>query len=469
MRKSIFVMVIMLLIGALAFPVMAQDDMELPDFIEHSDCEVDLSGETIPIYHFGDLSGAYAFITQPLLAGIADGIAYFNARGGVCGAELVSDLGTHYRDTGGSLDEAQAAYDFYSTLADKPHLIILYASDDSELLRGQVAEDEIPVLISAGSVEGLYGQDGDSPGWIYATNPLYADQLGHFCEYVADNSDRFPDPVIGYISWPTAFGEAAFTAETRGYCAEVGVEILDSPEYFLPTAADITTNVQNLVDAGANILYTNTLASGPVAVSNAIVSLGLEDEVHLAGVNWVMDTSVGLLGRTVLGPDGLPAVNGMMGSLPFLWWTEVNHPGVQLLRQMAEENERQLPTQNIAYLLGVTIVDYYIEMYTTTVNRVGSLDAVTGADIRETMDTLVYAPLGGLYTNDWQDGAIRAPSTNRIAQMAFMNADMSGPATSGDDALKIPQDDGTDLFIPILIPLTDFQDAPDLRPGQLDD
>jgi ABC-type branched-subunit amino acid transport system substrate-binding protein len=469
MRKNVFLIGIMLfLIGALAVPAAAQED-GLPDFIEHTDCEVDLTGEQIPIFHFGDLSGAYAFITQPLLAGLADAIAFFNAAGGVCGAEFVSELGTHYRDTGGSRDEAQAAYDFYSTLPEKPHILVFYASDDAELLRGQVANDEIAALISAGSVEGLYGESGDEPGWIFATNPLYGDQLGHFCEFVAANPERYPDPTIGYISWPTAFGEAAYTPETIGYCGSLGVEILPTAEYFLPTATDITTNVQNLVDAGANILYTNTLASGPVAVARSIVDLGLEDEVQLAGVNWVMDTSVGLLARTALGPDGLPAVNGMVGSLPFLWWTEVQHPGIQLLRQQAELNERGLPTQNIAYLLGWSIVDHYAELYIRAANEVGSMDAIDGALIRDVLANTVYAPLGGLFTVDYADGERRAVRGNRLAQMAFMNADMTGPATSGDDALKIPQDDGTDIFIPLLIPLTDFETAPDMRPGALDD
>ena len=97
-----------------------------------------------------------------------------------------------YRDTAGDPNNVQPAYDHFSTLADKPDALILYASGDPERLRSQVAEDEIPALISAGSVEGLYGEDGKTPGWIYATNPLYVDQFGAFCKYVADNADRIP-------------------------------------------------------------------------------------------------------------------------------------------------------------------------------------------------------------------------------------------------------------------------------------
>jgi ABC-type branched-subunit amino acid transport system substrate-binding protein len=465
MRKLTFTLLVVAVLALFVVPVFAQEvgTEALPDFIQHSECEHDLSGETITIYHFGDLSGSYAFITQPLLAGLQDAIAYYNAHGGVCGAALAQD----YADTAGQPEQTQAAYDRYSTLDPKPDAILLYASGDAELLRNQVAEDEIPAMISAGSVEGLYGEDAATPGWIYATNPLYADQLGSFCQFVANNPDRFPDPVIGYISWPGAFGEAAYTPETIGYCASLGVSIVDTPEYFLPTATDITTNVQNLVDAGANILYSNSLASGPVLVAKTVVDLGLEDSVQLAGVNWVLDTSVGLLGRTTLGSDGLPAVNGLIGSIPVQWWTERQLPGIALINEQADANAREPQNRNIAYLLGWGAVDTYVELYIQTVNRVGSLDAVDGAAMKETIEGLVYSPLG-LYNFDFQGGETRALPNNRIGQMAFLNATGDGPATSGEDALKVELGDGTTAYIPIIIPLTEFAPAPDLRPGGAD-
>jgi len=454
------VVLFIVLLSLLVVPAFAQE--ELPEFIQHSDCEVDLTGQQVTVYHFGDISGSYAFITQPLLAGLADAAAYFNARGGICGATIVQDN----RDTGGDLAQTQAAYDAYSSLDPKPDVIVLYASGDAELLRDQLAEDEIPAFISAGSVAGLYGEDGATPGWIYATNPLYADQIGSFCAYVGANPEQYPEPVIGYISWPGAFGSAAFTPETMAYCAEQGVSMLETPEYFLPTATDISGNVLNLVDAGANILYTNSLASGPFMIAKTVVDLGLEEDVQLAGVNWALDTSVGLLSRTALGSDGLPAVNGIVGSLPFLWWSERAEPGIALINEQAAANERSLSTQNIAYLLGWATVDTYVEMYIQTVNRVGSLDAVDGAAVQETIESMVYSPLG-FYEMNFADG-VRAVNGNRMATMMFLNATGDGVATSGDDAMKVDLPDGTQAFIPVLVPLTEFAPAPDLRPGGAD-
>ncbi len=466
MKTKLLIVALLAVLSMMMLPASAQES-GLPDFIQHTACEVDLTGQTIPIYHFGDLSGPFAFITQPLLAGLSDAIAFYNANGGVCGATLKSDVGTEYRDTAGKREEAQAAYDYFSSLDPKPDMIILYASADAELLRNQLAEDEIPAIISAGSVEGLYGEDGNTPGWVYATNPLYADQLGSFCQFAGANSEMYPNPTIGYISWPGAFGEAAYTPETIAYCASQGVTVLDTPEYFLPTATDITTNVQNLVDAGANILYTNSLASGPAIIAKTIVDLGLEGEVKLAGVNWALDTSVGLLGQRTLGSNGLPSTNGLVASLPFAWWTERQNPGIAFINEQANANQRPVQARNIAYLLGFSLVDTYMEMYIQTVNRVGSLDAVNGAEMKTTLENLNYSPLN-LYTINYQGGAIRALPDNRIAMMAYLNAAGNGPATSAQDAMLVDGPDGNKFFVPIAIPLTEFAPAPDLRPGGAD-
>jgi ABC-type branched-subunit amino acid transport system substrate-binding protein len=400
-----------------------------------------------------------------LLTGLADAIAYYNAHGGVCGATLSQ----RFDDTAGNPDQTLAIYDRFSTEDPKPQMMVLYASADAEALRGRVEEDEIPVIISAGSVPGLYGDDGASPGWIFATNPLYTDQLGAFCDYVAMNAEMMPDPIIGYISWEGAFGRAADTPEVWSYCESVGVGHAGS-EFFLPTTQDISAQVQNLVDAGANILYTNSLASGPALVAATAVNLGLEDSVTLAGVNWVLDTSVGLLGQATFGSDGLPSTNGLLGSAPFYWWTEIAQPGIQLINEQfaaaaAESPDSHPPqTRNIAYLLGWQTVDLYTEIYIQTANRVGFAN-ITGADLKETIEGLDYSPLG-LATINFQEGR-RSTSANRIAMMAYLGED--GQSMAGAEMPPMVVTVGErQLLVPIVVPLTDFVEAPDLRPGGAD-
>lgn len=472
MRKLALLIITILMLVAIMPAAAQDDDMMMPDFITHTECEVDLTGENINVVHLGDISSpGYSPITLPLLAGLADGAAYFNNLGGICGATI----GQENFDTGGDPSRTSAGYDQLS--ADDPDLLVLYSSGDSELLRPTLAEDEIPVIISAGSLPGLYGENGDEPGWVYATNPLYADQFADFCDYVAANPETFPEPVIGYMGWGgplAAFGLAAYTDEATGYCEDLGIDVIDSAETFLPTATavEVSTLVENHIEAGATIIYVNALASGQVRVAEAVDFIGFSDELELGTVNWGMDTSVALLARDSLGADGLPVVNGMYGSLPFRWWSEVQEPGIQLLIEQADANERPPEVRGISYILGFTLVDIYIELYTQAANQVAAEQGLTDASeivaaidgplMRGIIEGMNYDSMG-LFTVDFQGGELRAVNGNRIVQMAFPTADMSGVATSGDDALGFPLEDGTTYYPAIIVPLTEFDAAPDTR------
>ena len=73
-----------------------------------------------------------------------------------------------------------------------------------------------------------------------------------------------------------------------------------------------------------------------------------------------------------------------------------------------------------------------------------------------------YLILGGLLRHSFAEG-MRDATLNRIARLAYANATMTGPASGPDDALLIPDGAGGQLFVPIVIPLTDFMPVPQLR------
>lgn len=461
MRKVTAVLIAVLLV-MLAVPTLAQDDLTFPDWMGHTECgDLDLSGETVTLWHLGDLSGPYAPITQPLLAAFDDARQYYNERGGFCGAMLELPDPTTV-DTGG--DQELTATNYDRIAGEDPIMLVLYSSDDSELLRDQLEEDEIPVVISAGSIEGLYGGEEDNydtPGWVFATNPLYVDQIGMFCEYIGENME---DPVIGYLSWPTAFGRAAHTPEAIAYCESVGATLLEEAEFFAP-GSDISGQIQNLVNTGANIIYTNSLGTGPAEIAATVTGMGLGEQVTLAGVNWALDTSVGFLGQSTLGPDNLPAVNGLISSMPFYWWTETDQPGVALMTEQADRNERDALTRNIAYILGWTSVDLFREVYVQTALRVGA-ENIDGTAIKETLEGLVYSPLG-LLEVDFTDGN-RDAKLNRIAELRYLGQN-GGPAELPDNPpITVDGPGGQQVLVPIAVPLMDFEEAPDLRPGQVE-
>lgn len=439
MKKKAIVLLAILALAAMLVPAVNADNPSQDDpFAGRTECEEDLTGETIRFFHFGDLSGVYAFISQPLVAGFTDAAAYFNANGGLCGAEIVQE----YRDTGGAQEQSQAFWDEFSALEDA-YSIFIYASADAELLREQAAEKEIPLLVAAGSELGLYGETNE-PGYVFATIPLYADQLAAFCDYVGENWASMGiegDPVIGHLSWEGAFGRSSDTETARAHCEAAGVGYAGA-EYFLPGTPDISTQLQTLVDAGANIIYTTSLASGPAQVAGTVAQGGLTGQVVVAGPNWVLDTSVIGLGGE--------ATAGIVGNLPYLWWDELAEPGVQMVasywaeNRLADNPEEAVRVRNIAYIVSWASLDLWVEAMIRTINEVG-YENLTGADVYATLDNFQYDALGGILRMDWTGGNRSVPTT-RIGSIQFVESDAG--------------------VTPSIQPLSDWIPAPDMRAAE---
>jgi len=430
----------------------------------HTPCApgIDLTGRTVSIYPLADGSDPDGAPAQSLKAGYDDAAAYFNGHGGVCGASLAPVI----PQFGQGKYNAQVEYGRLAALNPKPLLIVLYDSTDAELLRDQLAKDQITALGTVGSVLGLYGADGQTPGWVFATNPSYPDQLGAFCRYISQHPQEYPHPVIGYLTWVVTLTVKAYTPEAIAYCASLGVKVLDTPDYFNPETTVINDRVQNLIDAGANILYTDSHATGPALIAKTLAGMGLLGTVTLAGSNWALDTSVALLGQATPGADGLPATNGLLGSLPLHGWAERDQPGIQLIAEQADLHQRSLAERDNVYIQGWANTDLFIEVYIQTGNRVG-FDHITGAEIKKTLENIVYSPLGGIETIDYHGGTRRALATDRIGQLAYLGRDGQTPAGPNNVPLLVFEG-GQHLMVPMLVPLTDFQSAPDLRPGSID-
>lgn len=415
---------------------------QTPEAIE---CAEDLRGQTVQFYHFGDLSGAYSVLTLPVLEGFNDAIQYFNENGGLCGAEITME----YRDTGGTQEAAQAAWDEFTAREDA-NLMFVYLTEDAELLRDQAAEQNIPIVVSSGSVKALYGDQADTPGWVFSVTPLYPNQLGAFCDYVAANWSDFGiegDPVIGHVSFLGALGQSSDTPEAQAYCASKGVGYAGAMYYF-PIIPDITVQVQTVLDAGANILYTTSVGPGPARLATTLQQLEVRDQVVIGGPNIVLDSSTVSLGGE--------AVAGLIGQLPYHWWDELDHPGIQIvLQQWAEKRlpqyegdaEAAYQARNVAYLVAWGAVDAWRKVMARTINRVG-YDNLSGTAVYETLTS--GEPIGALYDaiTITYTATQRDPVQTRMASVQFVE-------TEGGVA-------------PQILPLTDWLTVPDLKPGGAD-
>jgi ABC-type branched-subunit amino acid transport system substrate-binding protein len=407
-------------------------------------CNEDLSGETILFHHFGDLSGALSILSQPVLIGFEDALAYFNSQGGLCGATLEM----RYQDTFGRREAAQRAWDQF-TQNGEARIMFVYQTEDAELLRQQAAERQVPIVVSSGSVLSLYGESADEPGWVFSVTPLYAGQLGLFCDYLAENWASFGlpgDPVLGHLSWIGAFGQSSDTPEARAYCESRGVRTAGA-RYYLPGIPDISGLIQALIDEGTNVFYTTSLVNGPAQLVTTLAAMGLRDQVLVAGPNIVLDTTtIELAGETAV---------GLIGQLPYAWWDEADLPAIQTLNgywleqrlPLYSDPAQGLAVRNVAYLLAWAAVDLYAELARETINRAGYAN-FNGATLYETMTNgQAYTALDGLITIQYGPEVREA----RLTRMAAVQA----VETEGGASYQI-------------LPLTDYIPVPDLRPGGVD-
>jgi branched-chain amino acid transport system substrate-binding protein len=391
----------------------------------------DLTGETITLYHFGDLSGPYAAITGPLIHGAEDAVAAVNEAGGIYGANLE----IKFADTAGSIDEAVAAYDRFTGEDENPLVMITYGSGEVEALAQRFAEDKV-VNISAGlSARGFYVDSG----YTFGLGPIYPDQIGLVMKFLQDNWDTYKPADAGdeiklaYLSWPTAFGQGALTDESRAYLEELGIEVVAEETYDLSPTADTTTAILNGQAAGANVIWTNTLAFGTSVILNDLNALGLRDQFVVGADNWGMD-----LATYAFLADPAYGV-GLIAPFPYLWWTDTDNAGVQYAQQLFEANEREAGEHNVGYLLLVAGVDMAAQAIQHAIDTEG-YENLTGEAVHDAL--MAMSPFEAL------DGVLRMDYSgdNRSPHMSQIRMIQGGP----------------DAFVV----LQDWTETPDLRPTE---
>lgn len=390
----------------------------------------DLTGETITIYHFGDLSGPYASITAPLIHGAEDAIKAVNEAGGIYGAQLE----IKFADDGGNVDEAVAAYDRFTSEDPNALIMITYGSGEAEALAQRFAEDKIVNLTAGLSAKAFYGAGS---GYTFGLGPIYPDQLGFVMNYLAENWETYKPADAGdeinlaYLSWPTAFGQGGLTDESRAYLDSIGVSVVHEETYDVSPTADTTTAILNAQAAGANVIWTNTLAFGPAAILNDLNALGLRDQFLVTGDNWAMDLATyAFLADPSFGV-------GLITPFPYLWWTDTDNPGVQYAQSLFEANERQAAEHNVGYLLLVAGVDMAVKAITRAIDTVG-YENLSGEAVHDALIELSpFEVLDGVLRVDFS-GDSRSPHMSQIRMIQ-----------GGPDAFVVIQD---------------WSEMPDLRP-----
>ncbi|MBE9524355.1 MAG: ABC transporter substrate-binding protein [Chloroflexi bacterium] len=438
MRKSILTLLSILMVVALlltACTPAVEPGEEAP--VEEPAAEVpsgppDLTGETITLYHFGDLSGPLAAVTGPLIHGAEDAVKALNEAGGIYGATVE----IKFSDTASSVDEAVAAYDRFTGEDDNALVMITYGSGEAEALAERFVEDQIVNITAGLSAKALYGAGS---GYTFGLGPIYTDQLAYTMDFLSENWDTYKPADAGdeiklaYISWPTAFGQGGLSDASRAYLAEKGIEIVSEDIYDVSPVADTTTAILNAQAAGANVIWNNTLAFGPAALLNDLNALGIRDQFVFAADNWAMD-----LATYAFIADPAYGV-GMISPFPYLWWTDTDNAGIQYAQALFEANERPGGEHNVGYLLLIAGIDMAAQAITHAIDTVG-YENLTGEAVQAALiDLSPFEALDGVLLLDFTNGS-RSPHMSQIRMIQ-----------GGPDAFNV---------------LQDWSAIPDLRPGQ---
>jgi ABC-type branched-subunit amino acid transport system substrate-binding protein len=280
---------------------------------------------------------------------------------------------------------------------------------------------------------------GEGSGYTFGYAPIYPDQFGLFLQWLSENWADYKPATAGdeinlaYISWPTAYGQGALTAETRAFAEELGVNIVAEEQIDVSPTADTTTAILNAQAAGANVIWTNTLAFGPATILNDLNSLGLRQDFVVGANNWAMD-----LATYAFLADPSYAV-GLISPFPYLWWTDVDNPGIQYAEALFAANERGAAEHAVGYLLTAAGVDLAAEAIRQAILTVG-YENLTGQAVHDALEAMgPYEPLQGVMRVDFSGGN-RSPHQAQIRQIQ-----------GGPDAFVV---------------LQDWTATPDLRPQE---
>lgn len=386
--------------------------------------------DKVVLHHYGDLSGPYAGITAPLAAGVSDYLEWINTEEGGIDGVPVDQM---FRDTGGKLDAALAAYAAFVESEPYPIVNIIYGSSEAEALRERYIEDKIFCFSNSPSPTALY-----PPGYEFSTIPSYCDSMGAFIDWVVgDWAAKTGEEVkLAILTWANPYGKAIMVDETRNYAASKGVEIVYEGEFAL-TDTDVSTQMTSIKAAGANWVYDNTLAHGPKVVHGAAAALGMLNTdlydttpgmIHRASGPWGMDESAVMLAGEL--------AEGVVGPRSYASWSMPEVEGVAAAMASFDAHSREPQARIMGYLGAWAQVATICHCIDKAVEEVG-WDNLDGSAVRDQFLKLKdFSPQG-------------------ITRFTF-TADKPEPIVT-----RIFQAQGGKL-----LPITDWVNTPDLKPAQ---
>jgi branched-chain amino acid transport system substrate-binding protein len=399
-------------------------------------CNEDLTGESIIVWQQAGTTGPLATILGAgFVNGTKDGITALNEAGGICGAELALE----FRDTAYEAEQEIAAYQ--EGVEAGASFVLTYASPASEGLAPLTIESGVANIAAGLSAHAFYalGEEGRTVG----VAPVYSDQFGGFLDFLVANWDDIKpegagdDIVVGVIGWQGPFGAGATTPEALAYAEEIGVTVLPLEAVAVDPAYDVLPNIISLVSQGANVIYNQSLSFTPARVVLTVAGAegaGAIPDVLVGGVNWSLNTD--MLSIVASQTEGsYAAAAGYYGVFPYLWWNDVDEPGVQEATAAFAAGGYPETDRAVGYLLSYAGIDAVSQILFHAIQTDGFAN-LNGDTFWNAFNDLGEVSAAGLFTYQVGEG-VRAPSQSQI-RVVELDADGKPNLTIVQDFTELP-------------------------------
>lgn len=328
----------------------------------------------IVFYQFLDVSGPYAADVQGAIGSVEDAFQYINAKGGADGVPWRFV----YRDTGGDLKAALAAYEAFKASDPKPLFMSITESASNEALKDRLVEDGIFAVCAGAVASFIY-----PPRNQYSHAPSYADVCGYWMDWAVRTQ---PKPIkLAFLTYDSVFGRAILIDEVRNYAKEKGIEIV-AEEVFGMTQMDLTTQLTRIKEKGANWVYSNVLGQSEAVILKGADQLGLLKTIKFTGCHWTMLAHT----LTKLAPT---QAEGYVAPSNLRNWDETNVPYIKLL------NERVIAAkaeQSSNWLQTLGVLNLANDLYIAAVKEVG-WDKLDAAALKKQAEKLNKYDIGYSY------------------------------------------------------------------------
>lgn len=387
------------------------------DDLMTEDCVNDYTGEKLTIYQSAGLTGPLAQIFgDGFINGAKDAVARINREGGVCGVELVIRL----EDSQYAPEQELANYERFIAEEPPASFVLTYGSGAAIALKDRVVETKIPNLTAGLAADAFYSP---ANGYTAGTGPIYSDQFSGFLQWLSENwasvkpAGAGDEIVVGVVGWANSFGAGATTPEALAYAESLGITVLPLEQQEVSPTADVTGQLQNLLVNGANVIYAQSLSFGPAQVISTLHALNAWDSVVVGGVNWAMNTDV----LNILG-ENAGLMEGFYGVLPYLWWNDEGHPGVQQMREDYAAGGYPEADRGVSYIMAYAEMFAVRQILIRAFNQVG-LEGLNGEAFFAAMQDIGTPSALGIYNFDVR-GENRAPNRAQIRQVQSVDGNL---------------------------------------------